>query len=138
MPYSLSLLTTRTQCDTVLTYAQAKLSLLAYQTTQTGRRTENLTASASGTASELTGLNAYITALTPVMATLPAGKDRDRQTNELRLKTDRRDALLARQSQQGPEALVEAEADAALIEAQSALVQELIAQVTAHRAALAA
>ncbi len=138
MAYSLTLLTTRAQCDAVLAYANAKLSLLTYQTTQAGRRTENLSTSASGMASELTGLNAYITAMTPVIATLPAGKDRDKQTNDLRVKTDRRDALLARQNQQGPEALVEAELDATLVDAQLPLVQDLIAQVTAHRATLPA
>ncbi|MDB5268294.1 MAG: hypothetical protein JWP58_1334, partial [Hymenobacter sp.] len=138
MAYSLSLLTNRTQCDAVLTYAQAKLSLLTYHTTQTNRRTENLSATASGMASELTGLNAYITAMTPVLTTLPAGRDRDRQANDLRIKTDRRDALMARQSQVGPEALIEAELDSALVDAQLPLVEELIALVTAHRATLPA
>lgn len=138
MAYSLTLLTTRAQCDAVLTYAQAKLSLLTYHTTQTSRRAENLSTSASGMASELTGLNAYITALTPVITTLPAGKDRDRQANDLRVKTDRRDALVARQSQVGPEALVEAELDSILVDAQVPLVEDLVTQVTAHRATLPA
>jgi hypothetical protein len=138
MAYSLTLLTTRAQCDAVLAYANNKLALLNYHDSQTGRRTDNLTASATKDSSELTGLNAYITAMTPVIATLPAGKDRDKQTNDLRVKTDRRDALLARQNQQGPEALVEAELDATLVDAQLPLVQDLIAQVTAHRATLPA
>jgi len=138
MAYSLKLLTTRAQCDVVLAYAQAKLSLLSYHDTQTGRRAENLAASAGDLASELTGLNAYITALTPVLVTLPAGKDHDKQANDLRLKTDRRDTLLARQSQQGPEALVQSELDAALVDAQLPLVQDLVTEVTAHRATLPA
>jgi len=138
MAYSLKLLTTRAQCDVVLAYANAKLSLLNYHDTQTGRRADNLTASTLNDTSELTSLNAYITGLTPVVATLPPGKDRTRQENELRLRIDRRDTLLARQSQQGPEALVEAELDATLVDAQLPLVQELVAQVTAHRATLPA
>ena len=138
MAYSLKLLTTRAQCDVVLAYAQAKLGLLTYHDTQTGRRTDNLAASAGDIAAELAGLQAYITAMTPVIATLPAGKDRDKQANDLRLKTDRRDTLLARQSQQGPEALVEAELDAALVDTQLPLVQDLVAQVSTHRATLPA
>ena len=61
MAYSLSLLTTRAQCDAVLAFANAKLDLLNYHDSQTGRRTDNLTASAIKDSSELTGLNAYIT-----------------------------------------------------------------------------
>ena len=138
MAYSLKLLTTRAQCDVVLAYAQAKLGLLNYHDTQTGRRADNLTASAGSTSAELTSLEAYLAALTPVVAALPPGKDREKQANELRLKTDRRDTLLARQSLQGPEALVEAELDATLVDAQLPLVQDLVAQVTAHRATLPA
>ena len=138
MAFSLNLLTTRAQCDAVLAYAQAKLGLLNYHDSQTGRRTDNLTTSATKDSSELTGLNAYITAMTPVIATLPAGKDRDKQTNDLRLKTDRRDTLVARQNQVGPEALVEAELDSTLVDAQLPLVQDLVTQVTAHRATLPA
>ncbi len=138
MAYSLHLLSTRAQCDAVLAYAQTKLNLLNYHDTQTGRRAENLASSATDLASELTGLTAYIAAMTPVIATLPAGKDRDRQANDLRVKTDRRATLLARQSQQGPEALIGSELDAALVDAQLPLGQDLIAQVTAHRATLPA
>ena len=136
MSYSLDLLTTRAQCDAVLAYANTKLGLLNYHDTQTGRRTGNLTTSATKDTSELTGLNAYITAMTPVIATLPAGKDRDKQTNDLRLKTDRRDTLVARQNQVGPEALVESELDSTLVDVQLPVGADFIAQVTAHRATL--
>lgn len=136
MAYSLSLLKTHADCDAVLAYATSKQSLLNYQNTQTDRRTDNLTASAEGLASELTGLQAFIAAMTPVIGTLPPGKDRDKQANDLRLKTDRRDTLLARQGQVGPEALVESQLDQALIDVQLPEVQRLIDQVTAHRATL--
>lgn len=72
MIYSLSSLTTRPQCDAVLAYAQAKLSLLTYQNSQTDRRAGNLASSAGSTATELTSLNAYITAMGPVIASHPA------------------------------------------------------------------
>ena len=138
MAYSLTLLTTRTQCDAVLAFATARLGLLNYHDSQTGRRADNLTTSATRDSSELTGLNAYITAMTPVVATLPAGKDRDKQTNDLRVRTDRRDTLVARQNQQGPEALVEAELDSALVDVQLPVGNDFVALVTAHRATLPA
>ncbi len=138
MTYSLNLLTTWAQCDAVLAYANSKLELLNYHDTQTGHRTGNLTTSATKDSSELTGLNAYIAAMTPVVPTLPAGKDRDKQTNDLRLKTDRRDTLMARQNQVGPEALVESELDSALVDVQLPVGDDLIARVTAHRATLSA
>ena len=138
MNYSLSLLTTRAQCDAVLAYANAKLGLLGYHDAQTGRRTTNLTTSATSDAAELTSLNAFITAMTPVIPTLPTGKGRDKQVKELRVSTDRRDTLLARQNETGPEVLVEAEAEAGLVDIQVPLIQDLITQVTAHRATLSA
>jgi hypothetical protein len=136
MKYSLHLLTTWAQCDAVTAYATAKLDLLNYHDVQTGRRTSNLTTSATSDASELAGLNVYITAMTPVIPTLPAGKNRDQQTNELRLKTDRRDTLVARQGVTGPEVLVESELDSTLVDLQLPAVQDLLDQVAAHRATL--
>ncbi|MCB2408211.1 hypothetical protein [Hymenobacter lucidus] len=136
MDYSLHLLTTRAQCDAVLAYATAKLGLLTYHDAQTGRRTGNLTTSATNDTSELASLNAYITAMTPVIPTLLAGKNRDKQVNELRTSTDRRDTLLARQGQQGPEVLLEAEAESGLVDIQVPFIEDFIAKVTAHRATL--
>ena len=71
-----------------------------------------------------------------MIATLPAGKDRDNQAIELRLKTDRRDTLIARQGQVGPEALVKSQLDQALIDLQLPEVQTFITQVTVQRATL--
>jgi ABC-type transport system involved in Fe-S cluster assembly fused permease/ATPase subunit len=138
MTYSLHLLTTWAQCDAVTAYATAKLGLLGYHDAQTGRRTSNLTTSATSDASELTGLNAYIAAMTPVIATLPEGKNRDKQANDLRLKTDRRDTLVARQGTTGPEVLVESELDSTLVDVQVPAVQDLLTQVAAHRLTLSA
>ena len=45
---------------------------------------------------------------------------------------------MARQNQVGPEALVEAELDSTLVDAQLPPVQDLVTQVTAHRATLPA
>ncbi|PJJ54421.1 hypothetical protein [Hymenobacter chitinivorans] len=97
-----------------------------------------MTSSATNDTAELTSHNAFITAMTPVIPALPAGKNREKQENELRVSTDRRDALLARQNQVGPEVLVEAEAEAGLIDIQVPFIQNFIAKVTAHRATLSA
>ena len=136
MNHSLSLLKTFADWDLVLAYCASKLGLLNYHNTQTDHRAENLTTSATGLTSELTGLNAFINAMTPVIATLPVGKDREKQANDLRLRTDRRDTLVARKGQTGPEALVESQLEQTLIDLQLPEVQSLITQVTAHRATL--
>ena len=136
MTYSLTLLKTWAECDAVLAYCASKQSLLTFHNTETDHRVGNLTTTATSSASELTSLNAYITAMTPVIATLPAGKDHDKQANELRLKTDRRDTLVARRSQTGPEVLIESQLDQSLVDLQLPEVQTLITQVTAHRATL--
>ncbi|WP_046242302.1 hypothetical protein [Hymenobacter terrenus] len=79
--------------------------------------------------------------LYPVVAalpTLPAGPDRTKQDNELRKSNDRREELVARQQQSGSNKLLERELNQALIAAQVPVVQDLIAQVTAHRATVLA
>ncbi|MCB2410844.1 hypothetical protein [Hymenobacter lucidus] len=120
----------------MLAYAKAKLELLTYHDAQTGRRTGNLTTSATNDTAELLSLNAFITAMTPVVPTLLPGKNRDKQVNELRTSTDRRDTLLARQGQVGPEVLIEAEAESGLVDIQVPFIENLITQITAHRATL--
>ncbi|WP_046243447.1 hypothetical protein [Hymenobacter terrenus] len=60
----------------------------------------------------------------------------DNLANELRQKTDRRDELVARQGKVGPEKLVGRELEQALLDPQIPIVQDFVAQVTAHRGTL--
>lgn len=136
MTYSLSLLTNWAMCDAVLTVANAKLKVLNFRSTESDYRTENTTESATGLSNELAGLNTYITAITPAVAAMPAGNERAQLADDLRRKTDRRDELVSRQGQAGPERLIARELEQALLDAQLPLVQDCIAQVTAHRATL--
>ena len=136
MAYSLALLTTRAQCDAVLAVANEKLRVLSFRGTETDYRADNTEATATGIQAELTGLNAYIAAITPVVAGMAPGTERTDLSDELRLKTDRRDSLVARQGKVGPEKLVVRELEQALLAPQVPLVQDLITQVTAHRATL--
>ena len=73
-----------------------------------------------------------------MVATLPTGPDRTKQENELRKSNDRREELVARQVQSGPNKLIEREVNQALIAVQVPVVQDLITQVTAHRATVPA
>lgn len=136
MAYSLSLLTTRALCDAVLAYVNDRLTVFTFREQESEFHTGNATDTATALSSELSGLVAYITALTPVVTALPAGKSRDMQTDELRRKTNRRDELASRQGKVGPERLVEREFEQALLPPQVTVAQDLIAQVTAHRATL--
>ncbi|MBC8085488.1 MAG: hypothetical protein H7Z21_19990 [Hymenobacter sp.] len=138
MAYSLSLLTTRAQCDAVLAMATEKRQVLSFRDTESDYRTDNTTVSATRLSAELTGLNTYITAITPVVAGMDPSDERKSLADELRLKTDRRDTLLARQGEVGPEKLVGRELEQALLDPQIPIVDDLIVQVTDHRATLPA
>ncbi|RTQ48827.1 hypothetical protein EJV47_14600 [Hymenobacter gummosus] len=138
MVYSLSLLTTRAQCDAVLAVANEKLKVLSFRDIETDYRADNTSATARGLHGELDGLNKYIATMTPVLDTLDPGKERDEQANTLRRKTDRRDELLSRQGKVGGEKLLVQELEQALLEPQLPILQQFIADVTAHRATLSA
>jgi hypothetical protein len=138
MNYSLALLTTRAQCDAVLAIANEKLKTLSFRDVENDFRVDNTTDTAKGLSDELSGLNTYITAITPVVAGMTAGKERTALADELRRKTDRRDTLVSRQGKVGPEKLVARELEQALLDPQVPIVQDLITQVTAHRAPLTA
>ncbi|WP_046243443.1 hypothetical protein [Hymenobacter terrenus] len=138
MVYSLSLLRTFAQCDAVLAFAADKLGVLTFRNTESTYRVGNTSDTAKDLSDELQGLNIYINAITPVVTTLAPGKEQDNLANELRQKTDRRDELVARQGKVGPEKLVSRELEQALLDPQIPIVQDFIAQVTAHRGTLTA
>ncbi|MCB2409141.1 hypothetical protein [Hymenobacter lucidus] len=138
MPYSLSLLKTRAQCDALLEIANEKIAVLTFRGQETVFRTTNAEGATIELSNELNSLNTYITAITPALATMDASNDRDALGDELRRKTDRRDELMRRQTKSGPELLVERELEKALLEPQLPIVQDLITEVTAHRATLTA
>ncbi|WP_400191428.1 hypothetical protein [Hymenobacter sp. B81] len=138
MTYSFNYLTTPAQCDAVLAVAYEKQKVLSFRDAETDYRADNTSATAKSLSDELKSLDQYITAMTPVLAGLNPGKDRDKLADELRRKTDRRDELLARQGKAGAEKLVIRELDQALLAPQLPLVEQFIAQVTAHRATLSA
>jgi len=131
--YSLSLLTTRAQCDAVLAYANDKLETLTFRGQESAFHTSNAGEAATALADELKGLITYITAITPAVAALEPGDERTKLANELRRRTDRRDELVSRQSQSGPEVLIERELEQNLLHPLIPIVQDLINQVTAHR-----
>lgn len=137
MVYSLSLLKTWAQCDFVLDLAAAKRKTLVFRDTEGDFRTDNTSKTATSLSNELTGLNTYITAMTPVIATM-VGKERSEAEDELRKKTDRRDELVSRQGKQGGEKLVERELGQALLEPQLPVLDDFMQQVTDHRATLTA
>jgi hypothetical protein len=135
--YSLALLTDHAQCDAVLAIANARLGTLTFRDTETDFRANNATKSAQSIASEMASLNTYITAMTPALAALPAGKEHDELADELRHKTNRRGDLTSQQRKSGSEKLLARELEQALLDPLVPIVQDFIAQVTTHRATLA-
>src|SRR4051812_21235991 len=118
--------------------AAEKRKTLVFRDTEGDFHTDNTGKTATSLTNELTSLNAYITAMTPVVAGLPESKERTDSIDELRKKTDRRDELVSRQGKVGGEKLVELELGQALLEPQLPVIDDLVAQVTAHRATLSA
>ncbi len=109
MHYSLKRLTTRVQCDVLLAYAQAKLSLPIYPNTPAGLGPDS-------------------------RAALPA--DRDKPAPDLRLPADRPNSQLAGQGQLGGELFGPSEPGALRLNFPLPLVQDFITRVVAHRATL--
>jgi hypothetical protein len=138
MVYSLSFLTTKAQCDIVLAIAAEKRKTLAFRDTEGDFRTDNTSKTATSLHNELSSLNTYIAAMTPVIPTLSAGKERDEAQDELRKKTDRRDELVSRQGKQGGEKLVERELKQALLEPQLPVLDDFVQQVTDYKNKLTA
>ncbi len=108
MRYSLKRLTTRVQCDVLLAYAQAKLSLPIYPDTPAGPAPDSQLAS-------------------------PA--DRDKSAPDLRPLADRHPQLTG-QGQLGAELFGPSEPGALRINFPLPLVQDFITRVVAHRATL--
>lgn len=132
-----SLLTTKAECDTVLTDLAAELdtyqqrdSTLDYQTRQSTRTQDDVTA-------RLAGVNAEITAYTAILAT-PNLTDALRKQNESKLRkaNDRKDNLTERGTSRAGAAAFLADVDAAQVAAQVLVLTDAQTQVTARKAAL--
>lgn len=139
MPFDLTLLTTRAECDEALDDLAAELDGYQQRTSNldyADRRADRTQADVSG---QVAGLDAEITAYTSILAS-PAITPSLRKLNETKLRraNDRRDNLLDRGSARSGPARFLASVDGEQVAAQVAVLTDAQKQVTNHRATLAA
>ncbi|WP_046247141.1 hypothetical protein [Hymenobacter terrenus] len=137
MSFPVELITTDAEAALLLENAQHELRDLNVRETVLQAQGERTSESAADITADLTAQGAIITALTPVVSTLPAGsKARLNTEGDLRRATQRRDNLTASQQLRGAVAALLRALDLRQVQAQIAEVKTFIEEVTARRATL--
>jgi hypothetical protein len=137
MPFPVNLLTTVEECDVVLGDAQTDLRDLNVRVTVLSAQGDRTSESAAEITAELGAQNVIITALTPVVGTLPeSSKARTDIEGDLRRATQRRDNLLASQKARGAVAALNRARELRQVQVQITEVTTFIAEVTARRGVL--
>ncbi|GAA3935769.1 hypothetical protein [Hymenobacter algoricola] len=137
MEYSLNLLTTVADCDTLLAKAASDQRVLQHRSDNYDYAREASGETATEIQASLASLDAEISSLNTIIPTLAAGtRARKRNEVELRDAIHARAGLLDRQAARGPVALLSRERDVAETDAQIAEITNFIAVITARRAAL--
>jgi hypothetical protein len=136
MPYSVELLDTVAECDAVLSKFELEKEDLEFRKTQVARLKKSYKINSTEIAAELIAVNAEITSLTAMVATLPEGERKEKAITELeRAKLNKR-VLTTRQQGFGSVALLERELELNMAESQLANVTAAITEVAARKAAL--
>jgi hypothetical protein len=87
MSYSVNLLTTVADCDSVILVAEKEKADLSFKKTSVERQKDTYASNSISIDADIAATDAEITALTPVVAALPAGAAK--VDNETRLKKTR-------------------------------------------------
>ena len=136
MPYSVELLDTVAECDAVLSKFELEKEDLEFRKTQVARLKKSYKINSTEIAAELIAVNAEITSLTAMVATLPEGERKEKAITELeRAKLNKR-VLTTRQQGFGSVALLERELELNMAESPLANVTAAITEVAARKAAL--
>jgi predicted nucleic acid-binding Zn-ribbon protein len=136
MAYTFDKLTTTAECDRLLDRANQEKSELEHEATGyqlDTTATERTTAQAQ---SDLTSVNAQITAFTAALAALPDGPEKDAMASKIRRLNDRKDNLEERLAKSGSAGLLLMQLRKGIAEAQLAELNTFITGVTARKAAL--
>jgi hypothetical protein len=133
MSYSVNLLTTAADCDSVILVAEKEKSDLSYRKTSVERQKDNYASNSIGIDVDIAATDAEITALIPVVQSLPPGAARD--DNETRLKKlELKKFLLAQKDKNyGSVALLMRENDLERVVKEIAEVDAFIAAINARK-----
>ena len=135
MAFSVNLLTTVAQCDTLLTGKQRERTGMVNRLNNLQFQLDNWDDSTSA-ATELAATQTLVAGLTPVVAALPEGDDKRRNQNQLNRYETRANNLIGKVENYGVLALLEKELDRDTLTGEIATLDTLVAAVTTRRAAL--
>lgn len=138
MIYSLSKITSQADCDSLIQVANKEKDDLQYRKTTVTHQNASFANTAAEVEADLNSTNAQLTALTTVIAGLPAGAVKD--SNVTKQKKLELKAFLLNQKKEnyGVIALLQNEMEQATIDAQIAEVDAFVLTVQTHKATLAA
>jgi hypothetical protein len=136
MAYSVAQLKTIAECDAVLNMIGKEKADLQYRQTGTQRKQTSYSESSTEIATELTTVNAEITAYESIMATLPEGDAKDDTKAKLKKMQYRQFLLTERKENYGVMSLMEKEMDLGMLEKQLAELEVFQAAVTTHKGTL--
>ncbi len=136
MNYSVNMLSTAADCDSLILVAEKEKSDLGFRKTSQERQKENYAANSIGIDEDILATNAEVTALQTVVSTLPAGAAKDE--NEKRLKKlELKKFLLAQKDKNyGSVALLMRELEVARIAKEMEEVDAFIVSINARKAAI--
>jgi hypothetical protein len=136
MAYSVHLLTTPADCDSLLAYAQERLRVLRHRESVSSYASDTKAMGATDLADELAELHEDIAFYTDRLASMGVSETRIKRENELRKAIDRRDELLSRQGAEGAVALLKRELEKGETTARIAEIETFIAAVTERKSRL--
>jgi hypothetical protein len=136
MGYSVNLLTTVADCDSVILVAEKEKADLNFKKTSVERQKDTYATNSISIDADIAATDAEIAALAPVVASLPPGAARD--DNETRLKKlELKKFLLAQKDKNyGSVALLMRENDLERIVNEAAAVDAFIAEINTRKAAI--
>ncbi len=136
MNYSLTLLTTAADCDTVLKYAANDKKDLDYKKIQLSRSLESFSENSVEIEAQITALSNEVSTLTTVIAGLADGDYKNEQVKKLKRAEYSLFLANSRKSKNGSPAQLERELELEQAVQQLAAATDFINQVTAHKATL--
>jgi hypothetical protein len=136
MSYTLSLLTTAADCDTVLKYAANDKKDLEYKKLQLSRSLDDISENSAEIEAQIVSLTNEVTTLTNVIAGLADGNYKNDQVKKLKRAEYNLFLAQSRKSKNGSPAQLERELELEQAEQQLVSVNDFIGQVTTHKATL--